>query len=82
MRSHGQPDWPAPTNMGGEFEFNLQAVDVDPTAPQAMARGAEMPVAAAPIRVATAPTLGKAPGRRRRNSWRWVVGQEGFPAWG
>jgi hypothetical protein len=31
------PDWPDPTNTGGEFEFYLRVVGIDPTSPQAMA---------------------------------------------
>ena len=37
MRSHGEPNWPDPTNLGGEFEFNLRAANIDPTSPQAAA---------------------------------------------
>lgn len=37
MRSSGIPNWPDPTNMGGEYEFNLHAVGIDPNTPQAQA---------------------------------------------
>jgi hypothetical protein len=38
VRSHGVPDWPDPTNMGGgEYEFNLRLVGIDPNSPQAEA---------------------------------------------
>lgn len=38
MRSHGVPDWPDPSKMGWEYEFNLRAVGISfPLPPQAVA---------------------------------------------
>jgi hypothetical protein len=37
MRSHGMPNWPDPTKMGTEYEFDLNAENISPNSPQAEA---------------------------------------------